>query len=147
VEEDTASDAFSLENNRWEIPATHREVDEEILVRVKGHLRCQLLYVQKAIDKGEETMSTTEFVSPLAFYGNAIALRPKAEVPADWTRLFYDSADASIGYIALKNAFKSYIHVPETKNTFLLYKSILEQLYTKTYLDSTAIVITPPSTR
>jgi hypothetical protein len=147
VEEDTAIDAFSLENNRWEIPAKHREPDAEILARVKSHLHCQLLYIQKAIDKGEESLSTTEFVSPLTFYGNGIALSPEAQVPGDWTRLFYDSADASRAYTALKNGFRSSIQVPDTKNTFLLYKSLLEQLYTKVYLDTTTIVISPASTR
>ena len=144
VVEDKAADAFSLENNRWEIPARVPESDAQILARVRGHLRCELQYIQNAIDLKEESLSMSEFVTPLAFYGNGIGLKPKAQIPGDWTRLFHDSADAKRGYQALHAAFQSDVAIPNTQNTFLLYKGILEQLYTKAYLDTSAIIIVAP---
>lgn len=138
---DALTDPFSLPNNRWEIPARHREPDTAILARVRGHLRCELLYVQQAIDNKAESMSTTEFVTPLGFYGNGITLKSEAKVPAGWTRLFFDSADAHRGYEALQNAFRADIAVPSTQNVFLLYKGILSQLRDKVYLDTSAIII------
>jgi hypothetical protein len=106
-----------------------------------------LLYIQKAIDLKEASLSTTEFVSPLEFYGNGIGLKPEAKVPGDWTRLFYDSADAERGYEALKNGFRAQMDLPNTQNTFLLYKAILGQLYAKVYLDTNSILIMPASRR
>ncbi|WP_133997321.1 lipocalin-like domain-containing protein [Dinghuibacter silviterrae] len=147
VIDDTAQDAFSLQNNLWEIPARQKEPDALILARVRNHLKCQLLYIQKAIDKKEEYLSVTEFTSPLAFYGNGMALKPLSRVPAEWTNLFYDSADASRAYEALKNGFSADMKLPSTNNAFFVYKSILEQLYVKVYLDTTSILITPASRR
>lgn len=144
---DASADPFSLPNNQWEIPARHREPDTAILARVRGHLRCELLYVRQAIDNKAESMSTTEFVTPLGFYGNGITLKSEAKVPAGWTRLFFDSADAHRGYEALQNAFRADIAVPNTQNVFLLYKGILSQLYDKAYLDTSAIIIKAAASR
>ncbi|HTJ13248.1 MAG TPA: lipocalin family protein [Dinghuibacter sp.] len=139
--EDSLTDPFSLVNNKWEIPALHPEPDSAILARVRGHLRCELLYIELAIDSKAESVSTTEFISPLGFYGNGITLKPEARVPDGWTRLFYDSAGAHRGYEALRNAFRANIAVPNTQNTFLLYKGILSQLYDNVHLDTSAIII------
>lgn len=73
--------------------------------------------------------------------GNRIRQSWPAKVPADWTRLFFDSADAHRGYEALRNAFRADIAVSNTQNVFLLYKGILSQLRDKVYLDTSAIII------
>lgn len=145
--EDSLTDPFSLVNNKWEIPALHPEPDSAIVARVRGHLRCELLYIGLAIDSKSESVSTTEFISPLGFYGNGVTLKPEARVPGGWTRLFYDSADAHRGYEALRNAFRANIAVPNTQNTFLLYKGILSQLYDDVHLDTSALIINAAAPR
>jgi hypothetical protein len=129
VIENKDDDAYSLKNNRWQIKAKEHETDAQILERVKGHILCQLLYIEKAIENKEETISIGQFASPIKFYGNGLGLKPMTDVPDEWKQTFYDSTDMEKGYDYLQKGFQTRISVPDTKNRFLMYKGIFQQLY------------------
>lgn len=129
VIKDKDDDAYSLKNNRWQIKAKQNETDVQILERVKGHILCQLLYIEKAIENKEESISIGQFASPVKFYGNGLGLKPLTDVPDEWKQTFFDSTDMEKGYGYLEKGFQARISVPDTKNRFLMYKGIFEQLY------------------
>jgi hypothetical protein len=122
-------DAYSLQNNKWQIKASRKESDVEILNRVKGHVLCQLLYIEKAIENNEETISIGQFASPIKFYGNGLGLRPLNDVPDEWKKTFFDEEDLNKAYGFLEKGFQIRISVPDSKNRFLMYKGIFQQLY------------------
>jgi hypothetical protein len=129
VIKDKADDAYSLQNNSWQIKAKQKETDAQLLERVKGHVLCQLLYIQKAIENKEETISIAQFASPIKFYGNGLGLKPLEDVSDEWKQTFFDTGDMNKAYHFFEQGFQARISVPDSKNRFIMYKGIFEQLY------------------
>ena len=80
-------DPFSVYNNHWRIPATHKESDMEIRKRLYNHCQFWEAYFRWALDKGLNTVDVRSTPTPIKIYGNGFALKPTEDLPAEWVTL------------------------------------------------------------
>jgi hypothetical protein len=70
--------------------------------------------------------------TPIKIYGNGFGLKKYEELPASWTRYFYDTADYRQATEMLKVIFaRRNIKWPRTKNTYEMFVSAFQQLQTQ----------------
>jgi hypothetical protein len=127
-----ADNPFSIENNRWRIPAIRKESDLELRNRLKNHFRFHVVYFKWALNAGFNTIDVRSTPSPLKIYGNGFALKKFEELPDAWRTYFYDKEDCQKANDMIKNLFeKENIAWARTDNRFKMFISAFQQLEQK----------------
>lgn len=122
-------DPFSLFNNRWRIPATHKENDAEIRLRLFNHCQFWEAYFRWALNKGFSTVDVRSTPTPIKIYGNGFTLKPTEDLPAEWVSFFYDADDCQKASNIIKNIFQhKTIAWAHTDNKFKMFVSAFHQL-------------------
>jgi hypothetical protein len=122
-------DPFSLVNNRWRIPATHKESDAEIRTRLYNHCQFWETYFRWALDKGLNTVDVRSTPTPIKIYGNGFTLKAAEDLPAEWVNCFYDADDCRKASDIIKDIFQhKTIAWAQTDNKFKMFLSAFQQL-------------------
>lgn len=126
-----ANDPFSRENNRWRLPATHKESDAEIRRRLFEHCRFWETYFKWALDKELTTVDVRSTPTAIKIYGNGFGLKPYEELPAAWKSYFYDSTDCSRANDMIGNIFRTRsIAWAHTDNKYKMFLGAFQQMET-----------------
>ncbi len=124
-------DPFSVYNNHWRIPATHKESDTEIRKRLYNHCQFWEAYFRWALDKGLNTVDVRSTPTPIKIYGNGFALKPTEDLPAEWVNCFYDANDCRKASDMIRDIFQhKTIAWAQTDNKFKMFLSAFQQLQT-----------------
>lgn len=124
-------DPFSLFNNRWRIPATHKENDAEIRLRLFNHCQFWEAYFRWALNKGFNTVDVRSTPTPIKIYGNGFTLKSTQDLPAEWVSFFYDADDCQKASNIIKDIFQhKTIAWAHTDNKFKMFLSAFHQLQT-----------------
>lgn len=91
-------DPYSLQNNRWRIPARHKETDKELQARLKNHFRFWQQYFAWGNRENISALDVRSTPSLFKLYGNGFELEYFEYLPAKWMKTFYDSADCRRAY-------------------------------------------------
>lgn len=127
--EDQKKDPFSLVNNRWRIPATHKESDPEIRQRLYNHCQFWETYFRWALDKELATVDVRSTPTPIKIYGNGFALKDSTDLPAEWASLFYDADDRGKASEMIRSIFQhKTIAWAQTDNKYKMFLSAFQQL-------------------
>jgi hypothetical protein len=86
-------DPFSAGNNRWRIPATHKETDAEIRLRLYNHCRFWEKYFSWALINKWDIVDVRSTPTLIKIYGNGFGLKPFEDLPDRWKALFFDEQD------------------------------------------------------
>jgi hypothetical protein len=124
-----AAKPFSLQDNRWRIPALHKESNAEIKARVVNH--CQFLkdYFTWALNSNITTLDVRGTPSPIQIYGNGFQLKWYYNLPQEWKDYFYDSADCQHANMMLSNAItNNTIALSSSDNKYKMFIGGFEQL-------------------
>jgi hypothetical protein len=122
-------DPFSVYNNRWRIPATHKESDAEIRTRLYNHCQFWEAYFRWALDKGLGTVDVRSTPTLIKIYGNGFTLKPTEDLPAEWVSCFYDADDCAKASEMIKQIFEhKTIAWAQTDNKFKMFLSAFQQL-------------------
>jgi len=76
-----ADDPFSVQNNKWRIPPTHRETDDEIKQRLYNHCQFWESYFEWALANEQATVDVRSTPTAIKIYGNGFGLKPVEELP------------------------------------------------------------------
>ncbi len=98
-------DPFSLANNRWRIPANHKEDNVELRRRLANHCRFWQMYFAWALDKQLETVDVRSTPTPIKIYGNGFVLKPFEDLPTEWRLYFFDADDCQKANDMIKEIF------------------------------------------
>ncbi|HUB60132.1 MAG TPA: hypothetical protein VL978_05495 [Puia sp.] len=124
-------DPFSLFNNRWRIPATHKESDAEIRSRLYNHCQFWEAYFRWALDRGLTTIDVRSTPTLIKIYGNGFTLKPTEDLPAEWVSFFYDSDDCQKASNIIRDIFEHRtIAWANTDNKYKMFLSAFHQLLT-----------------
>jgi hypothetical protein len=127
--EDQKKDPFSLYNNHWRIRAAHKESDDEIRQRLYNHCQFWETYFRWALDKELATVDVRSTPTAIKIYGNGFALKDSADLPAEWTSLFYDTEDRRKASDMIRNIFQhKTIAWAQTDNKYKMFLSAFQQL-------------------
>jgi hypothetical protein len=122
-------DPFSLANNQWRIPATHKETDAEIRRRLFNHCRFWETFFQWVDDRDESVVDVSAFPSPLKVYGNGFGLKRYDDLPPVWKACFFDEEDCHKADTLIKHMFRrNKINWPDTNDDFKKLISGFQQL-------------------
>lgn len=122
-------DPFSVYNNHWRIPATHKESDTEIRQRLYNHCQFWEAYFRWALDKGLNTVDVRSTPTLIKIYGNGFALKPTEDLPAEWVNCFYDADDCQKASTIIKDIFEhKTIAWANTDNKYTMFLSAFHQL-------------------
>jgi len=102
-----AEDPFSAENNRWRIPAAHKETDAEIKQRLYNHCRFWEFYFAWALNKKIDYLDVRSTPTAIKIYGNGFGLKPFDELPARWRSLFFDEDDCRKASGMIQDIFRN----------------------------------------
>jgi hypothetical protein len=124
-----AEDPYSVENNRWRIPATHKESDEEIRQRLLNHCRFWEAYFAWALKKELEIVDVRSTPTPIKIYGNGFGLKPFENLPGTWKSYFFDEDDCRKANDMLKDIFeKKTIAWAHTDSKYKMFLSAFQQM-------------------
>jgi len=124
-------DPFSLENNRWRIPATHKESEAEIRRRLYDHCRFWETYFKWALDNEVSTIDVRSTPTNIKIYGNGFTLKPVEELPAAWKSCFFDEEDCTKANDIIKNIFHTQdIAWPHSDNRYKQFVGAFQQMET-----------------
>jgi hypothetical protein len=127
--EKEAEDPFSLANNRWRIPATHKEDDGEIRRRLANHFRFWQKYFAWALDKQLATVDVRSTPTPIKIYGNGFGLKPIEDLPAEWRSYFFDAEDCQKANDMIKAIFDHQtIAWAHTDSKYKMFLSAFQQM-------------------
>lgn len=122
-------DPFSLENNRWRIPATHKETDRELRTRLYDHCMFWQAYFRWALDKGLPEIDVRSTPTPIKIYHNGFTLKPFGDLPPEWVSCFYDSADCQKASEMIRQIFEHRtIAWANTGNPYKMFLSAFQQM-------------------
>jgi hypothetical protein len=126
---DADLDPFSLDNNRWRIPATHKETVAEIRQRLLNHLHFWETYFKWGAASDIGAMYVREIPTPLKIYGNGFGLKHYRDLSPRWKSCFFDSVDCHIADTLIKGAFKrNNIKWPDTDEQIDKFISGIQQV-------------------
>ena len=132
-----AENPFSLQNNRWRIPARHKETPLEIKERLINHCTFWKNYFLWALNKNVQYVDVRSTPTPIKIYGNGFALKPLKELPIAWKKYFFDSTDCRLANQMIENIFtKQNIAWTNTDNKYKMFAGAFEQL--EVFLKQTA---------
>lgn len=122
-------DPFSLPNNRWRIPATHKETDAEIRSRLFNHCQFWEAYFRWALDKQLPNLDVRSTPTLIKIYGNGFTLKPTEDLPPEWVSFFYDAEDCRKASDMISNIFQhKTIAWANTDNKYKMFLSAFQQL-------------------
>lgn len=101
-----AGDPFSSANNRWRLPATHKESEAEIRKRLYNHCQFWEYYFTWALDKKLELIDVRSTPTAIKIYGNGFGLKPFEELPARWKAFFFDEEDCQKASDIIQDIFR-----------------------------------------
>jgi hypothetical protein len=100
-------DPFSAENNRWRLPATHKETDAEIKQRLYNHCRFWDVYFTWALNKKIDYIDVRSTPTAIKIYGNGFGLKPFDELPPRWKSFFFDEEDCRKANDLIQDIFRN----------------------------------------
>jgi len=112
------NDPYSIVYNKWRIKPQQQENQQQIKERVLNHLEFLRMIFKDADDKNRTTVSYNFFNTPLIIASNGIALKYFEDIQEDWSKNFFDSAQAHTGYRELRKSFSKKINHLQTDNLF-----------------------------
>lgn len=122
-------DPFSLENNRWRIPADHKESDQEIRTRLYNHCRFWETYFTWALDNEVSSIDVRSTPTCIKIYGNGFTLKPLNELPAAWKTCFFDREDCQRANAIIEEIFNTRnIAWAHTDNKYKLFIGAFQQM-------------------
>jgi hypothetical protein len=122
-------DPFALENNRWRIPAAHKESDAELHQRLYNHCAFWVAYFKWALDNEIATIDVRGTPTNIMIYGNGFTLKPVDELPATWKAYFFDQEDCAKANAIVKEIFhKGSIAWPHSDNRFKQFVGAFQQM-------------------
>lgn len=127
--DDSSKNPFSLANNRWRIPATHKETFGEIRQRLLNHLHFWEQYFRWDYDNNAGTMDVQDIPTPLKVYGNGFGLKRYRDLSPKWISCFFDTVDCHAADALIKDAFRrNKIEWPKTDDEGTLFISGIQQV-------------------
>jgi polyphosphate kinase len=101
-----SKDPFSIQNNQWRIPATHKESIPEIRHRLFNHFEFWEAYFNWAVDNDIETIDVSRFPTPMKIYGNGFGLKRYDSLSLRWKSCFFDEEDCHKADTLIKGVFR-----------------------------------------
>jgi hypothetical protein len=127
--ENEKQDPFSVYNNRWRIPATHKESNSEIRRRLYEHCQFWEAYFHWALDKDLPTVDVRSTPSLIKIYGNGFTLKPIEDLPAEWTSFFFDAEDCQKANDIITDIFQhKTIAWAHTDSKYKMFLSAFQQM-------------------
>ena len=126
-----SKDPFSLENNQWRIPATHKENIDEIRQRLRNHYQFWETYFQWGSDNNIDAIDVTDIPTPMKIYGNGFGLKRYDSLSTQWRSYFFDEEDCRNADTLIKGVFRrNKIKWPDTDDEGRLFVSGVQQVET-----------------
>src|SRR5689334_17014149 len=75
---------FSLKDNQWRIPATHKETPMQIRARLINHCHFWKDYFAWALSNDIATIDVRSTPTPIKIYGNGFGLKEVEDLPSEW---------------------------------------------------------------
>jgi hypothetical protein len=123
------NDPFSLENNQWRVPPTHKEGDAEIRHRLYDHCRFWEAYFKWAKTEVAGRIDVRSTPTPLKIYGNGFGLKHYDNLPPEWKACFFDEEDCRKADTLIKRTFRrNTIKWPDTNDDLEKFISGFQQL-------------------
>jgi hypothetical protein len=124
-----SANPFSIQNNKWRIPASHKETSPEIKQRLINHCAFWKAYFAWALDNNIGYVDVRSTPSPFKIYGNGFALKEFNDLPAIWKNYFYDSSDCVLANNMIKDVLtKNNIAWAQTDSKYKMFMGAFEQL-------------------
>jgi hypothetical protein len=123
------TDPFSLEYNRWRIPAKHKESEQEIRSRLRNHCRFWEAYFSWALENKIDYIDVRSTPTPIKIYGNGFSLKDHSDLPKAWRMYFFDDEDCRIANNILYELFQfKSISWPHTDNKYKMFLGAFQQM-------------------
>ena len=124
-----AANPFSLQNNKWRIPARHKETPDGIQQRLINHCEFWKAYFTWALDNNIQYVDVRSTPTPIKIYGNGFELKFYYDLPYEWKNYFYDSADCQHANDILWEVMTHHdIALAHTDNKYKMFIGAFEQL-------------------
>lgn len=124
-----AVEPFSLKDNQWRIPATHKETLVQIRQRLINHCQFWKDYFTWALNNDIATIDVRSTPTPIKIYGNGFALKDINDLPATWQSYFYDADDCKQANAILQHLFEhNDIAWAHTDNNYKMFIGAFEQM-------------------
>ena len=125
----SGKDPFSKEKNLWRIPAVSKESDEQIRTRLKNHCNFWVNYFGWALDNELTTVDVRSTPTPIKIFGNGFTIKSFKDLPENWKRYFYDSADCVKANEMLVDLVNTHtIAWAHTDNKYKMFISAFQQM-------------------
>jgi hypothetical protein len=122
-------DPFSVFNNHWRFPATHKETDAQIRSRLYNHCQFWEAYFRWGLDKGLNYVDVRSTPTLIKIYGNGFTLKSTEDLPPEWVSFFYDADDCQKAGNIIKDIFEhKTIAWANTDNKYKMFLSAFHQL-------------------
>jgi hypothetical protein len=120
---------FSLDNNRWRIPAVQKEDEQAIRRRLANHCRFWEVYFTWALNTKQQYLDVRSTPTLIKIYGNGFALKSVEDEPGRWKSYFFDEEDCKKSYDIMKAVFDKHdIAFAHTDNKFKMFIGAFQQL-------------------
>lgn len=124
-----SQDPFSMENNKWRIPASGKENDVEIRSRLRNHCQFWEAYFTWALKEGLSTVDVRSTPTLIKIYGNGFGLKPYEELPGQWKSYFFDEEDCRKANAQIKDIFdKRTIAWANTESKYKMFIGAFQQI-------------------
>jgi hypothetical protein len=126
---ESAEDPFCITNNRWRLPAQHKESIAEIRQRLYNHCQCWEAYFTWALHNDLSTLDVRSMPTPLKMYGNGFSLKSMADLPVAWKLYFYDEQDCQKANDILKDIIQNKnIAWANTDSRYKMFIGVFQQM-------------------
>jgi hypothetical protein len=124
-----SDDPFSVYNNRWRIPATRKESDDEIRKRLYNHCQFWVAYFAWALKRELTTVDVRSTPTLIKIYGNGFTLKPPEDLPAEWKSFFFDEEDCRKANEMMRDLFQhKTIAWANTDNKYKMFLGAFQQM-------------------
>jgi len=122
-------DPFSRSNNLWRKPASSKETEEQLKIRLKNHCAFWVSYFTWALDNEISTIDVRSTPSPIKIYGNGFTIKPVKDLSETWKGYFYDSTDCAKATDILETIVSTHtIALAHTDNKYKMFISAFQQI-------------------